>query len=81
MKAHEDKLSAQCLASIVRADFQINSSALIMDYIARQCGGDAKAICPDVDMGDGRVLGCLIGNRASLKPWCMQALQDIGVTR
>ena len=35
MKAHEDKLSEQCIASIVRAEFQINSSALILNVSAQ----------------------------------------------
>ncbi|MBZ0216053.1 MAG: cysteine rich repeat-containing protein [Fimbriimonadaceae bacterium] len=81
LKSHGDKLTDKCVAAIVRSEFQINSSALIMTYVATQCLADAKSYCPDVQVGDGKILTCLTDNLSSLKDRCSLALKDIGAVR
>jgi len=42
--------------------------------VQRNCREDLKTYCADIDLGDGRILRCLLSNRASLTPDCQGAL-------
>ena len=77
-KAHIDKLSPVCISSITRATFWINNMANLLKYVATQCGADVKKYCPNVKLGDERVLNCLSDNRVGLNKYCGLALQDVG---
>lgn len=81
LKAHGDKLSETCIGGIIRSEFQISSSALIMNYVATQCLADVKSYCPDIQVGDGKILTCLSENLSSLKDRCSLALKDIGAVQ
>ncbi len=78
MKAHEDKLSSQCKLSINRAEFWLRSLTRTLAYVANQCKSDALKYCPDVKVGEERVLNCLNENRANLNKFCDLALGDVG---
>ena len=77
-KAHEDKLSSQCISAIHRASYWVNFLAQTLAYVARQCGEDVQKFCPDVEIGEERVLNCLSDNRDGLSKYCGLALSDIG---
>ena len=77
-KAHEDKLSTQCIHAINRAGYWLEHIAITLRYVANQCGADALKYCPDVKLGEERVLNCLGSNRARLERYCSVALDDIG---
>ena len=77
-KAHVDKLSPECISAINRAGYWVQYLASTLQYVATQCGADAVKFCPDVQLGEERVLNCLASNRAELSKYCSLALQDIG---
>ncbi len=77
-KAHEDKLSSECIYSINRAGYWLDTLARTLSYVATQCGADALKFCPDVKLGEERVLNCLSENKANLNKFCGLALGDIG---
>ena len=77
-KAHEDKLSSECISAINRAGYWLNFLAQTLTYVVLQCGADALKYCPDVELGEDRVLNCLTDNRANLSKYCGLALTDIG---
>ncbi len=77
-KAHEDKLSSECIYATNRAGYWVNLLAGTLTYVASQCKADALKYCPDVKLGEERVLNCLSANKASLNKYCGLALRDIG---
>ena len=77
-KAHEDKLSSECIYAINRAGYWVDFLARTLNYVASQCEADALKHCPDVKLGEERVLNCLQANKASLNKYCGLALRDIG---
>ncbi len=77
-KAHEDKLSSECIYAINRAGYWLDFLTRTLTYVASQCGADALKYCPDVKLGDERVLNCLRASKASLNKYCGIALRDIG---
>ena len=77
-KAHEDKLSSECIYAINRAGYWLNFLASTLTYVASQCEVDAIEYCPDVKLGEERVLNCLLDNKESLNKYCAIALRDIG---
>ena len=77
-KAHEDKLSSECIYAINRARYWVQYLSRIVSYVATQCKADALKYCPDVKLGEKRVLNCLTANKAKLNKYCGLALRDIG---
>jgi hypothetical protein len=77
-KAHEDKLSPECISAINRAGYWVQYIASTLQYVVTQCKADALKFCPDVELGEERVLNCLASNRAELSKYCGIALEDIG---
>lgn len=77
-KAHEDKLSSECTYAINRAGYWMSSMASALSYVVSQCGVDATKYCPDVKIGEERVLNCLAENKENLNKYCAVALGDIG---
>ena len=77
-KAHEDKLSSQCISAINRASYWVNFAAHTLAYVVLQCKADALKFCPDVEIGEQRVLNCLSDNSDGLSKYCGLALSDIG---
>lgn len=77
-RAYEDKLSTQCVYAINRAGYWLEYLASTISYVATQCRADALKYCPDVEIGEQRVLDCLASHRAELNEYCGLALSDIG---
>ncbi len=77
-RAHEDKLSSECVYSLNRAGFWLETLARALSYVVSQCVADALKFCPNVELGEQRVLNCLGENKASLNKYCSLALSDIG---
>jgi hypothetical protein len=42
--------------------------------ILRICEADARRLCPDMEPGGGRLIGCLAENASGLSPGCYSAL-------
>ncbi len=77
-KAHEDKLSSECIYSLNRAGDWLETLTRTLSYVVSQCAADALKFCPDVEVGEQRVLNCLGENKANLNKYCSLALSDIG---
>lgn len=77
-KAHEDKLSSECIYAINRAGYWVDFLARTLVYVASQCEADALKYCPNVKLGEERVLNCLRENNADLNKYCGLALRDVG---
>ena len=77
-KAHQDKLSSECIYAINRASYWLEFVASTLTYVASQCEVDAIKYCPDVKLGEERVLNCLRENEENLNKHCDTALRDIG---
>ncbi len=77
-KAHEDKLSSECIYATNRAGYWLGFLARTFTYVASQCEADALKYCPDVKLGEERVLNCLRANKGNLNKYCGLALKDIG---
>jgi len=78
VKAHEDKLSSECIYAFNRAGYWLHLTVRTLSYVASQCAADALQYCPDVKLGELRVLDCLKANKANLNKYCGLALRDIG---
>ncbi len=77
-RAHEDDMSSDGIYAINRAGYWVRHLASTLQYVATQCVADAVKFCPDVKLGEERVLNCLAANRAKLNKYCGLALNDIG---
>lgn len=77
-QAHEDKFSEQCVSAINRATFLLDFFERTITYVGTQCASDAVKFCPDVELGEQRVLNCLQSKKAELTKYCSLALKDIG---
>ncbi len=77
-RAHEDDMSSDCIYAINRAGFWVRYLASTLQYVATQCLEDAVNFCPDVKLGEKRVLNCLAANRTKRNKYCGLALSDIG---
>ena len=77
-KAHEDKLSSECIYAINRAGYWVQYIVSTLQYVVTQCKADALKYCPDVKLGEERILNCLAANKQKLSKYCGLALGDIG---
>ena len=75
-RAHQDKLSGICTQAINRATYWTDSLTMTMAYVASQCELDAATFCPNVELGEFRVLLCLEEKKESLSKYCALAVKD-----
>ena len=68
----------EIFSAINRAGFILETLARTLTYVASQCVADALKHCPEVNLGEERVLNCLSDNKAKLTKYCGLALSDIG---
>jgi hypothetical protein len=76
-KAHEDKLSSQCIYAINRAGFWLDTIVRSLKYVGGQCKADARKYCKGIKLGDGRILTCLNHNKDRLNKFCSTAIRDV----
>lgn len=44
--------------------------------VRQACAADVKTLCPSVQPGGGRIMGCLKENAAKVSPGCKTALKE-----
>jgi hypothetical protein len=76
-KAHEDKLSSQCIYAINRAGFWLETLVRSLKYVTGQCKADMQKFCKGIKPGDGRILTCLNSNQERLNKFCATAIRDV----
>ncbi len=79
--AHEDKLSGQCLNALYDGMTALNALVAATSFVAERCASEIDTICDGAPMGDGRVAGCLLDNKADLGPACVSAIDEIELRR
>ncbi|WP_455203105.1 cysteine rich repeat-containing protein [Kaarinaea lacus] len=77
--AHEDKLSAECSFTLYKAASALEQVVAAFNYVAHSCEVDIKTFCSNVKPGEGRIVGCLNKNTATISPACTKALKEVGV--
>jgi len=75
--AYEDKLSNQCQYALYEAASELEAAAIILDYFVEKCGSDVVKLCPDVAVGDGRILACLTSQSSAISASCSQAITNV----
>lgn len=75
--AHEDKLSGQCQYALYDASAQLERAVSALNYVAGQCEDDATALCAEVQLGEGRILECLLSKGDAVSAPCRQAMNDV----
>lgn len=76
--AHEDKLSSECGYTLYKAAATLEQVVAAFNYVANSCEVDIKTFCSDVKPGEGRIVGCLNKNTATISPACTKALKEVG---
>ena len=79
LAAYEENLSNQCKLGIAEAAMTLEQGAMAIDYSIRACSKDADTHCLDVEVGNGRIVSCLIKNESRLNPDCVTALKETGL--
>ena len=79
--AFSDKLSPQCEYALYDAAAQLEQAIAVMTFLINECGDDANKVCPNVQLGEGRIVQCLDQNRARVSNRCVLALQQTGAIR
>lgn len=76
--AHEDKLSAECGFTLYKAAKTLEEIVVAFNYVANACEVDIKTLCANVKPGEGRIVGCLNKNTATISSGCNKALKKVG---
>jgi len=77
--AHNDKLSGRCEYALYDAAVQLERATAALAYVANECGADLRKHCAGVEVGEGRLLDCLLKKDAEVSSRCKQARKDVGL--
>ncbi|TFH22572.1 MAG: hypothetical protein E4H03_08120 [Myxococcales bacterium] len=77
--AHGDKLSGRCEYALYDAAAKLERAINALSYVANECLDDAEKLCPNVEMGEGRIIECLNKHKGDLDARCATALKDTGL--
>lgn len=77
IEAHEDKLSPKCLFDLHAAAKNLKISTDAFKEATTACRGDVASLCGKTPAGQGRLLQCLITNKASVSHPCADSLQKL----
>jgi len=45
--------------------------------LQKACGNDLKALCGEVERGDGRMMQCVADNQSKLSPQCTSTIEQL----
>jgi hypothetical protein len=71
LKEHEAKISPACRTQVD----VLQRDAAMLDA---SCRWDIGRFCSDLSPGGGRVMSCLLNNKAALSPACLNLLNTMG---
>jgi hypothetical protein len=77
IEAHEDKLSPKCLFDMHEAANNLSLAGESMKDATGACRGDVGKLCGKTKAGQGRLLQCLMTNKATVSPACAASLQKL----
>ena len=64
---------------IIEAAIALEMGLMAIDYSIQSCEADADKFCLDVEVGEGRIIGCLVANEYRLANQCVSALKETGL--
>jgi hypothetical protein len=77
IEAHEDKLSPKCLFNMHEAANTLKLAGDSMKDATSACRGDVGKLCGQTKAGQGRLLQCLMTNKAAVSKACADNLQKL----
>jgi hypothetical protein len=77
IEAHEDKLSPKCQFDMHEAANNLRLAGDSMKEATTACQGDVGKLCGQTKAGQGRILECLMTNKAAISPACAASLQKL----
>jgi len=77
IEAHEDKLSPRCLFDMHAAAKNLKVVGDTFKEATGACRGDISKFCGQTPAGQGRVMQCLMTNKASVATACADSLQQL----
>ena len=79
--AHEDQVSPSCDAAIVETADLIDMLFERIRYAKQQCGADIAKLCGEVEIGQGRLFGCLYEQKPALSAECLDVIENVQLPR
>jgi len=76
--AHSDKVSGQCAYAVYDAAAQLERALAALQHIANECEDDLMKYCANVEIGEGRIVGCMKEHEKEVSASCIQAFKDTG---
>ena len=80
-RAHEDKLSVQCINGLYDGMAMLERIIETISYVANQCAEDIDAHCGATVPGEGRIAVCLIDKKPQLTARCRGAIDEFGLEK
>ena len=77
IEAHEDKLNPKCLFDMHEAAKNLRLATDIMKEATGACREDVEKFCAKTPAGQGRLVQCLLTNKASISKSCSDSLQKL----
>lgn len=75
MQAHEDKISARCAFELGEAAAGVQAAADTLRDGVIACKAEITGVCGKITPGQGRVASCLLSNKSTASPGCLEAIQ------
>ena len=77
IEAHEDKLSPKCLFDMQEAAKSLKLATDILKEATGACRDDVGKFCGKTPAGQGRLMQCLMTNKAAISKACSDSLQKL----
>ena len=77
MQAHEDKISAKCAFELGEAATGVQTAADALKDAVIACKAEISGVCGKILPGQGRIAACLLSNKSTASPSCVEAIQKI----
>ena len=75
LNQHKSELSPDCAKSLQNMKQQAATHMGEIREMRRACGADVNNFCKNVELGGGRLLGCLKEHESTLSPSCQAMLK------
>ena len=77
--AHGDKVSVGCEVALWNAAAVLEEFVAAISHLASACKDDLVAHCGELEVGEGRVAGCLLEHKEEVSEACRQAIEATGL--
>ena len=77
MQAHEDKISIKCAFELGETSTGVQTAADALKDAVIACKAEISGVCGKILPGQGRIAACLLSNKSTASPSCVDAIQKI----